>query len=413
VIKSYLTLAWRVLWRRKFFTFISLFGICLTLVVLMVATAMLDHIFAPQAPEVRQDRTLGVFRARMTGGTAQSSSMPGYLLLDRYARNLPGVERMAIFSFPQTVFSYPSGQRIKSLLKRTDAEFWRVLDFTFLEGGPFTDQDVSSGSMVAVINVTTRERFFGGAPAVGKTFEADGQHFRVVGVVPDVPIVRYVANGDFYVPITTAKSDGYKRQVMGGFVGLLLARSAADFPAIQAELESRIRTVPLPPGPWKKLIAPAESFFEFVAGTFLGKRSDDRSHPERLSTLLLIVGLLFCLLPALNLVNLNMSRIMERASEIGVRKAFGASSHSLVGQFLVENLVLTLVGGLAGFVLSAGALSAINGSGLIPYAHFTLNLRVFFYGLGLAAFFGVLSGVYPAWRMSRLHPVAALRGSSR
>ena len=78
--------------------------------------------------------------------------MPGYALLDKYARNLPGVERMAIFSMPQTVYSYPSGQRIKSLLKRTDAEFWRILDFTFLEGGPFTDQDVANGSLVAVIN---------------------------------------------------------------------------------------------------------------------------------------------------------------------------------------------------------------------------------------------------------------------
>ena len=50
MLRSYLKLAWKVLWRRKFFTAISLFGICLTLVVLMVATAVLDHIFAPLAP---------------------------------------------------------------------------------------------------------------------------------------------------------------------------------------------------------------------------------------------------------------------------------------------------------------------------------------------------------------------------
>ena len=123
--------------------------------------------------------------------------------------------------------------------------------------------------------------------------------------------------------------------------------------------------------------------------------------------------LLFSLLPAVNLVNLNMSRIMERASEIGVRKSFGASSRTLVGQFIVENLVLTLLGGAAGLVLSALALRALNGSGLIPYAQFTMNYRVFLYALGLAVFFGVLSGVYPAWRMSRLHPVAALKGASR
>ena len=413
MLTNYLKLAWRVLWRRKFFTLISLFGICLTLVVLMVATAVLDHIFAPLAPEVRQERTLGMFRARMIGDRHSQSSMPGYHLLDRYARNLPGVERLAIYSMPQTVYSYPSGQRIKSLLKRTDAEYWRVLDFVFVEGGPFTDQDVANGSMVAVINVTTREKFFAGAPAVGKTIEADGQYFRVIGVVPDVPFLRLVSNGDIYAPITTAKTDGYKQQLMSGFGGLLLARSSSDFPAIKAELETRIRAATLPDKNWKRLNAPAETFFESMAGNFFGGREEERSHPERLWALLLTAGLLFSLLPAVNLVNLNMSRIMERASEIGVRKAFGASSRTLVGQFIVENLVLTMIGGLCGFMLSALVLRALNESGLIPYAHFTLNYRVFLYGLGLAAFFGLLSGVYPAWRMSRLHPVAALKGASR
>jgi putative ABC transport system permease protein len=413
MLRSYLKLAWKVLWRRTFFTAISLAGICLTLVVLMVATAVLDHIFAPMAPEVRQDRTLLVMRARMTGERMTSSSMPGYLLLDRYARGLPGVERLAIFSMPRTVYSYKSGQRIKSLIKRTDAEYWRVLDFAFLEGGPFTDQDVANGSRVAVINATTRDRFFGGAPAVGKTLEADGLHFRVVGVVPDVSLLRLVANGDIYAPLTTAKTDAYRRELLGGFGGLLLAQSAADFPQIEAELASRVSRAPLPGPQWKTLIAPAESFFDFVAGNFFGGRSEARAHPERLWFLLGSIAFLFSLLPAVNLVNLNMSRIMERASEIGVRKAFGASSRALVGQFIVENLVLTLVGGAAGFVLSWAALRVLNASGLIPYTQFTMNIRVFVYAVGLAIFFGLLSGVYPAWRMSRLHPVQALRGASR
>jgi putative ABC transport system permease protein len=413
VFGSYLKLAWRVMWRRRFFTCISLFGIGLTLTVLILATAVLDHIFAPLAPEVRQDRTLLVIRARLLSDRGTRSSMPGYLLLDRYARNLPGVERMAVFAMPRTVYSYRGGQRIRSLIKRTDAEFWRVLDFRFLEGGPYTDQDVSNGAMVAVINATTRDRFFGGAPAVGRTLEADGLHFRVIGVVPDVPILRLVANGDIYAPVTTAKTDAYRSELMGGFGGLLLARSPTDFPAIQAEFESRLRAAPLPGRQWRVLYAPGESFFDYVAGQLLGARNEARAHPERLWALLAAAGLLFSLLPAVNLVNLNMSRIMERASEIGVRKAFGASSWTLVGQFVVENVVLTLVGGSAGLLLSALALGAVNASGLIPYAQFTVNVRVFAYGLALTTAFGVISGVYPAWRMSRLHPVRALKGASR
>ena len=125
------------------------------------------------------------------------------------------------------------------------------------------------------------------------------------------------------------------------------------------------------------------------------------------------IALLFMLLPTLNLINLNVSRILERASEIGVRKAFGASSRALLGQFLVENVVLTAVGGALGLALSAIALEIVNHSGVIPYARFALNLRIFAYAMALTVFFGVWSGVYPAWKMSRLRPVEALRGGAR
>ncbi|MCI0525487.1 MAG: FtsX-like permease family protein, partial [Acidobacteria bacterium] len=109
-------------------------------------------------------------------------------------------------------------------------------------------------------------------------------------------------------------------------------------------------------------------------------------------------------------ININVSRIMERASEIGVRKAFGASSWTLVGQFIVENVILTLLGGVIGFAISRFALQFITASGWFPYAEFHLNHRIFLGGFILAVFFGLLSGVYPAWKMSRLHPVQALKG---
>jgi putative ABC transport system permease protein len=66
-----------------------------------------------------------------------------------------------------------------------------------------------------------------------------------------------------------------------------------------------------------------------------------------------------------------------------------------------------------GFALAALVLGGINDSGLFPYARLALNGRVFLYGLLLTLFFGLLSGVYPAWKMSRLHPVDALKGALR
>jgi len=134
---------------------------------------------------------------------------------------------------------------------------------------------------------------------------------------------------------------------------------------------------------------------------------------QRLEIVLTIGAALFMLLPAVNLVNLNISRIMERAPEIGVRKAFGASSWTLVGQFVVENVFLTLVGAAIGLAVTAIVLQAINASGLILYAELSLNYRIFGWGVVLAVAFGLLSGVYPAWRMSRMHPVQALNGVAR
>ena len=133
----------------------------------------------------------------------------------------------------------------------------------------------------------------------------------------------------------------------------------------------------------------------------------------RLEVALTVAACLFMLLPAVNLINLNTSRIMERASEIGVRKAFGASSRTLVGQFVVENLVLTLVGAALGFVGAALLLQVINAQRDDPVRALQLNYRIFGWGVVLAVAFGLLSGVYPAWRMSRLHPVLALKGASR
>ena len=100
---------------------------------------------------------------------------------------------------------------------------------------------------------------------------------------------------------------------------------------------------------------------------------------------------------------------MERSSEIGVRKAFGASSRTLVYQFIVENLILTFLGGAIGLVLSVIIIQFINSFHLIANLELTVNFTVLFYSLLVCLVFGLFSGVYPAWRMSKLNVVTALK----
>ena len=414
MLRNYLKVALKVLLRRRFYTFISLFGIAFTLVVLTVAAAFLDHVFGAHPPETRADRTRGVYMIYTANATTtRTVTFPGYAFLDRYVRTLPGVERVSLYTFQEKVVTYKDGARIEAYRKYTDGAFWQILDFRFLEGGPFTAKDDEERNRVAILNATTRQRFFGDQPAVGRTVEIDGERFRVVGVVEDVSYLRITPFADVWLPIGTIKNESYRTAFLGNFMAVILAPRTADLPRIAEEYRSALARVESPtPGRFTVVSGGIDTPFGMLSRMLFSNKLAENRSPQLLGWLLGI-AFLFMLLPTVNLVNISVSRILERASDIGVRKAFGASSRTLVGQFLVENLVLTLIGGLVGFLLAALVVAAINGSGLFPYARFTFNHRVFLYGFLLTLFFGVLSGVYPAWKMSRLHPVDALKGALR
>jgi len=411
-----LKIAFRSITRRKFFTFVSLFGITFTLLVLLVAAAFLDHSVGPHAPESSGRRTLYLTNTRMAGEHSIRTSDAGYGFLDQEVRGLPGAERVSLFTMPENAVSYVDGRKIKSRLKRVDGAFWSILDMHFLEGAPFTDEDDREARPVAVINATTRDRFFGGASALGRTMEIGGQRLRVVGVVEDVSSLRLMTCADVYAPIGTIPGEAWRHEAQGNFGALILARSPSDFKALQAELRSRVKRFPLPdPKTFTTFDVAADTMFGITARNALGDVYSDEARPglsasSKLILLLAVAALLFMTLPAINLINVNLSRVLERAPEIGVRRAFGATRSRLVGQFVVENVALTLVGGVLAAVLAWLVLAAVTASGVIPYARLDVNLRVLSWGVLASLVFGLLSGVVPAWRMSRLHPVEALRG---
>jgi len=412
---SYIKLALKVLGRRKFFTFISIFGITMTLVVLVVAAAMLDNLFAPRKPESRFDRVLRTDRVQERGEDVTETMNPGFGFVHDYILTLPGVEAASAYSESQPIAIYLGRGRHESTLKRTDAAYWRILDFDFLYGRPFTEDEVNRGALVAVITDGLAGRIFEVNSAVGKSIEIDGQSFKIIGVVPSVSLTRTAAYSEVWVPHTTNKSSAYLHEFMGNYNGLVLARSRDDFPRLKAEFDARVKAIKVDK-PFHEVNAGLDTAFEAFARDFAsipGLNKLGKNYALIVECVIGVIALLFMLLPALNLITLNLSRILERSSEIGVRKAFGASRGALVSQFVFENVVLTLIGGIIAFGAAVVAIAAMNRWNVIPNARFDINFRVFLAGMAIAAFFGILSGVYPAWRMSRFHPVNALRGGAQ
>lgn len=415
MLKNYLKITFAVLKRRKFFTFISLFGISFTLLVLVVITAFLDHLISSGYPEVNRERSLYIEKMMQEDTTKQGmrSGPVSLYFIQNYASKLTTPEKIGFGSYPNTINAYANQNKIKLLFKHTDANFWDITSFEFLEGKPYTQQNILNNDYVVVINDDTRDKYFGkGVSAVGKSIEIDNVNYRIIGVVRGCPITRIYVASDVYLPYTTAKRDQTKKDLNGSYLVFLLAKSPADFPKIKAEYQSIMKKVPIiSEDKWftpNKIASTADTYLGSFLSQFTHSDGDTKKHYIYLA--IFGFAFLFMSLPAINLVNVNISRIMERASEIGIRKAFGASSKVLTYQFIIENLILTLIGGLIAIILSVGVIFFINNSGLIPYADLAINWKVFLAAILVSLVFGLLSGVYPAWRMSKLQVVTALRG---
>ncbi|RYZ23114.1 MAG: ABC transporter permease [Chitinophagaceae bacterium] len=411
MLKNYFKTAIAVLKRRKFFTFISLFGIAFTLTIVTVLTAFVDNTVSANYPEVNRDRSLYITLLKQENTKEQGSwnSPASFYYLDHHVRSLKTPEKLAITSFFDASNAYRNGHKLVINRKYTNDQFWEVLQYDFLEGKPYTTQQIANGERVAVISEDTRRDYFGETSGVvGKTIEVDNETYRVCGVVKSVPVTMPIAYADMFLPYTVSKSDYRKKTLMGNYFGVLLARSEEDLPGIQAEYDALVARVKPEQEGADVFKSNADTYVaSFLRNSPLGDTKDGGVSRALMAASVFL--LLFMLLPALNLVNINISRIMERSSEIGVRKAFGASGRTLVGQFIVENLVLTFLGCIIGIVVSLLVLQLINSGSLIANVHLTVNGTVLLISLLACVAFGLLSGVYPAWRMSRLQVVHALK----
>jgi putative ABC transport system permease protein len=408
MLKNYFKIAIAVLKRRKFFTFLSLFGISFTITILMVMTAFIDKVVNDNYPDKKRDRSLYASRIELKGKESMNSSGLSYYYINHYITKMKTPVKMAISSGFGSTNTYVNNRKVVIKYKYANADFWEVLDFDFVEGKPISKQQVDNAERVTVISEDMKKEYFGNddTPAVGKYIEADNIKYRVCGVVKSLPITSYLLYSDIYLPITTTKTKlDEDKGYMGNYGVILLAKNTDDVAKMKKEYADIVAKLPIPGKEWDHIYSHADSYIEGYV------RSGNESRSGMLYAFLAITffALFVMLLPTLNLVNVNITRIMERSSEIGVRKAFGASSRTLVYQFIVENLILTFLGGFIGIVLSLIAMYIINNAKLIANLNLALNFTVLFYAIITCIVFGLLSGVYPAWRMSKLNVVTALK----
>jgi putative ABC transport system permease protein len=413
MLRSYLKIAVAVLLRRKFLTFVNLFGTVLTLTVLIVAFAIFQCIVHPGGAEHRHDHILAIqlllaFNSVVDGHRRMGP--PGGAFFSSYVKPLRTPDRVSYASAPRVGTCYVDGRKLTVQLRLTDAAYWQILDFAPRMGRLLATDDIESGRSVAVINASTAAAYFRGRPPLGQSITIDSHPYQVVGVVRDEPETSHLAYADVWVPITTLPTRAYEQEWFSDGQIMLYVADPGKRSAMRKELAARLRRLELNPDPgqWDTFVAITRTPLEEMAAQMVGNEWEDRDSVPVFIAAAVLGSLLFMALPALNLVNLNAGRIMERAPEIGLRKSAGASTRVLVGQLIFENLVLVLLGGLLSLAVAPAVLDLLNG--VFRHGQLRLDLWALAAGLVFVTVFAVLSGAYPAWKMAQLPPAAALKG---
>ena len=234
----------------------------------------------------------------------------------------------------------------------TDRGFWDVFTFKFIDGKPYEQADVEAGLPKAVISESLAKRVFTRTDVAGEYIDLDGKDVQICGVVEDASTATPTTVGEMYLPLFFCEQLRPTQRDYGlsGSVQLYLtAPSEEDVEALRSEVQEAFKQYNLqdkeldsnllnqPDIWWKNYFRTNCSHEPDIAKAIRG-------------ILYMLLALLF--IPAMNLCGMISSRMDERLSEMGLRKAYGATNGSLIGQVLTENLLLTFIGGLSGLALA-------------------------------------------------------------
>lgn len=423
MIRLYFQQALYHLRENPIITWVSVIGTALAICMIMVLVITLQVRIVDCEPEVNRSRTLYVsaMSAKQKGdedGNSSNARMSIHTGRECF-KALTSAQAVTLVSMPEKVrASLPAGAKMTVDMVQTDDAFWNIFQFRYLSGKAFTKAESDAGQPCAVLSATVARRLFGTTDVAGQTVQLNHVEYRVTGVVADVSVLATSAYAQIWVPYTSTDAEqmAWRDNTMGQMRAVILAHSSADFPKIREEAEQLRRK-------YNDGLRDSEVFYRGQPDAqFANLYRSWNSEPDTKAVVLryTVIILILLLVPAINLSSMTLSRMRRRMAEIGVRKAFGATSGELVRQIFFENLLLTLLAGILGLLLSYAATFLLNnflfGNMMSAYLSGETSLTpgmllspwAFLAAFGFCLLMNVLSSGIPAWRASRMNITDAI-----
>ncbi|MEM8487041.1 MAG: ABC transporter permease [Bacteroidota bacterium] len=433
MLKNYLTIAFRNLHRHPFFSSLNILGLaiglasCLLILLYVAYEKSFDqhHEQADQIYRLNWD-----YNWNASEGIGSTTPPP---LARTIIDEVPEVEvATRIYRASAMVTRYQNTFFSETNIIAADPNFFEVFSFTLLEGDPATALR-EPGSVI--LTKETALKYFGDAPALGETIEigesqdAFGGYYsntyKVAGVLEDLPPNSHL---DFDV-LTSMTSFPIVEYFDWSWVWMQVTTYAvihepASIPAIEAQLTKLVAQhapasfqrigfsydeLMQSGGHWDFVLQPLDDIY--LGSQDIGNRLGPLGNGTYLY-ILLVVALFILIIACINFMNLSTARSMRRAKEVGVRKVLGSARKSLVGLFMTEAVLLTVIA-----MIVALGLAAVF---VVPFSRFAgIHLESSFLTSGTwllllipaTLLIGLLTGSYPSLYLSRFTPIAAMKKS--
>ena len=419
MIKYYWKQAWELLKQHKLFSVLYITGAGLAIAMTMVVFVAHYIRVAPVYPETNRAETwvlksVTVQRVKTRGsGSWQSSHQ---LVRDWWYPMQEAEQVSAVYNsweLDDYIQRENLGSELNVKVKYTDPAFFRIFQFSFLAGKPFSQADFESGIMNAVVGEDLARRLFGTTEVVGKTFSLNYTDCRIVGVVKDASFLTRDSFAQLYLPYTTVAGYDKDSKSDAGMLGPYTVYFKVKDDAMGADLEAAMHEMV------RKYNTSQEENKLVLSGPDVYWKSVYRRGNVPLDWWELIrlwggLVLIFLLVPALNLCAMISTRMENRLPEMGICKAFSADRGRLLRQILIENLILTCLGGLLGLcwvwtILIAGrnwvftlferyGNSAPEGVDTIVSFDMLFSPWIFCAGFIVCLSLNLFSALWPAWK---------------
>lgn len=276
-------------------------------------------------------------------------------------------------------------------------EYLKIRDLTIGTGSFITQTDLNSRNRVAVIGTTVAANLFDTENPVGKNIRINNQPYKIIGLLESKGQSSMGQDQDdmVYVPITTAQERMLGITYVQSINIQVSDQSKMD--QVQSEVETLLRTR-------HHLVGTKENDFRIRNLTSLMETVNQST--SMLTLLLGAIAGISLIVGGIGIMNIMMVSVTERTREIGIRKALGATFMNIMTQFLIESMVIGVIGGLIGIVIGCGLSKLIAVAGDFQTV-ITLTPIVisFVFSVGIGLFFGI----YPARKAAKLDPIEALR----